>query len=150
MTINTEEKPISMTSAYAILLVFLLLGIVFVIVPINFFIDMLGEINAQAQFVYFYKGAYYLFGGGLVLLLIVLGLAIPKIVNKSMSPGFGKIYITAFIGSFVLVFILPNIIYYIVDDYLLENKYLVCEEKSTQWLHNKTIVYSTKSPCVDK
>jgi len=150
MKIDIEEKPISMKAAYGILLVFLILGVSLVIVPVNFFTEMFNEIKTQSEDVYLYKGAYYLLGGGLVLILMVVGFAYPKIISKPMTSNMEKAFIIAFVGSFILIFLLPNLIHYIVDDYLQDKKYFICESKSKQWLHNKTIVYTKKMPCSEK
>jgi len=128
----------------------LILGVALVVWPIWTMLDMLNSLNDQAEYVSFDKGAYYLFGGGICFLTFSLGTIFGYIfrnLNKQQLEIFKKTFYTLIVIGLVTIFTLPHAVEYYVDDLLIKNGYSICEARSSQWLHAKTVVYSLKKPC---
>ncbi len=147
MNIQVETQP-STLKIYSILIVFASIGLVSIFISISSFIDLLSQIFHSREQIIFDKGAYYLFGGGLFFVLLVLGFFIVK--KLKVSDKFQKIFVAIMALSLILTFTLPQIIHISVENNLENKNYQVCVEKSTQWLHAVTIVYTKKLPCTDE
>ncbi len=141
------EQPVSMGKAYAIAISFFLLGILMMILTVAELSEMVGEILNEARLVTLNIGMYYLFGGGLFFVVMVIGLVYPKLFKKQLPRGVEKLLIFLFLSGIVLMFALPHVVHAYVDGYLQNNHYVICEAKSTQWLHVRTIVYTKALPC---
>ena len=147
MTNMAIEQPISMRKAYLIATSFFLLGALMMTLTIAELLDMLGEIRNEDTLVTLDMGMYYLFGGGLFFFVMVIGVEYPKLFNKPLPRGIDKFLALLLLSGIVLMFVLPHVVYAFVDDYLQNNHYVICEAKSTQWLHVRTIVYTKTLPC---
>lgn len=141
------EKTVSMKTGYALGFGFLLLGILMIALPLIELVDMLSEIRSDSEFITLDLGVYYFFGGGVFFIVMVVGLVYPKLFNKQLSPGVEKLLIFLFLSGITLMFILPYAMQTIIDEYMHNNRYIVCEAKSSQWLHVRTIVYTKSLSC---
>lgn len=140
-----EEKPISTGTAYGIFFVFFVIGVVSVFVPIYFFIDMFMQISTKQDQITLDKGIYFLFGGGAFFVLAGLGIFVTRLFK--VSEKIEKFIVTLMIISIFLIFALPQIVHFSVANYLEEEGYQVCPEKSHRWLFVVTIVYTKSLPC---
>ena len=149
MEVTSEPKP---PTGYMIGLIFalLLLGIVPLYLAVTLTIELVTELSNQAELITFEKGSFYLFGVGTGLLLLAFGLIYSKLFNKEISKSLNVLLSRLVIGAVILTFILPQIIHYSVANYLENEGYQVCEEKSRRWLHNVTIVYTKTLPCEEE
>ena len=145
MKIVLEEKPISIGTAYGILFVFFVMGVVSVFVPIDFFIEMFKQISTNQDQITLDKGVYYLFGGGAFFILMVFGLFITRVFKA--SENFEKFIVTLMIINIFLIFVLPQIVHFSVSTYLEGQGYQICREKSWRWLNVVKIVYVKELPC---
>ena len=114
---------------------------------INAALEMLTEIKAQSKYITLDKGAYYLFGGGLFFLLMSLIVPVGHLVPDSKAKKYSKYFMTLMLASVALVFILPHAVHYFTEKHVFADGYEICEARSKQWLHAKTIVYSKVKPC---
>lgn len=144
-------KPASNLKLIAILTAFFLIGTAMFGWSVVSAMDMLEEIYSHARYITLNKGVYYLFGGGLFFLVMVLGVPIGYIigyfVDDRYAKTYGKIYAILMIVSVVIAFVLPQAVHYFTEKYVFDNGYVVCEEKSYQWLHARKIVYARTLPC---
>lgn len=115
--------------------------------PILTMLDMLETISQRADFITFDKGAYYLFGGGLFFIILSVGAAISFKVKNISPKKYASVYGTLLLTSLALVFIIPHVVHLMVDENMASKGYSLCEAKSTQWLHARTIVYAKALPC---
>ncbi|MFK5915405.1 MAG: hypothetical protein QM484_13620 [Woeseiaceae bacterium] len=96
----------------------------------------------------FNKGALYLWGVSFVLLFFVAGIIYTNFFKGNISNKLNKRLTQLVIFLLIFTFTLPQVVNHIVDSYLQEQGYTICESKSKQWLHVKTIVYS-KQACIN-
>jgi len=140
-----------------ILLIFLFIGIVFIFFPIYSSVHLLSAIASGSDKIAFDKGAYYLFGGGLlfivgpiwVLLLLAFGKKQTEPVKKMGGAETQRVQrvVYTFLGvCLASSLILPHIMSIGVGNYLEKRGYTYCDNLSRQWLFNRTMVY-TKSKC---
>ncbi|HED16068.1 MAG TPA: DUF1240 domain-containing protein [Gammaproteobacteria bacterium] len=143
--IKGQPSPIKI---YSILAAFAALGLVSIFVSINVFIDLLTQIFENRDQIVFDKGVYYLFGGGLFFVVVVLGFFMVKVLK--VTDKIQKILVALMALSLVLTFALPQIIHISVENNLENKNYQICEEKSSRWLHAVTIVYTKTLPCAEE
>jgi hypothetical protein len=130
-----------------ILLVFFIIGLLMTIWSVVTLIDMVNAINEEAEYVTFDKGAYYLFGGGLFFVVMSLGSYLSFFIHDSWAKTYTKSIGLSMVACLILVFIIPNIVHSYISQNLKSTGYAICEAKSSQWLHVKTIVYSKGKNC---
>jgi len=147
MNTQVQDHP-SPLKIYSILAAFAALGLVSIFVSINVFIDLLTQIFENRDQIVFDKGVYYLFGGGLFFVVVVLGFFMVKVLR--VTDKIQKILVALMALSLVLTFALPQIIHISVEKNLENKNYQICEEKSTRWLHAVTIVYTKTLPCEEE
>jgi len=58
-----------------------------------------------------------------------------------------KILVRVIIACLIITFLRPQIVHRATDNYLENHGYQVCESRSKQWLHVRTIVYSKFISC---
>ncbi len=144
---------------YVILIAFLLIGIIFTYNPIHVFIQLMQTIQSQADKIAFDKGAYYLFGGGLLFtvgplwVLFILSLSInnpeaTKKLSTAKAKSVQRVVYAFFWVCLASTFILPHVMSIGVGNYLENRGYTYCDKLSRQWLFNRTMVY-TKNTCTD-
>ena len=93
----------------------------------------------------FNKGSLYLWGVSFVLLFFVAGIIYTNFFKQNISNNLNKRLSQLVIILLIFTFLLPQIVDYTTDSYLVEKGYKICESQSKQWLHVKTIVYSKLS-----
>lgn len=104
-------------------------------------IQIITQIRSNTAVILFDKGAVYMLGVGMGLLVltygilheVILGLALTKRVTK-------RINISALI-SIIVLFIVPHLVHYLVEHALNERDYIICDQASYQWLLYRRIVY---------
>ncbi len=146
---NLEEKP---GSKWIVILTvcsfgFIGLGALYVAVDTTTFL-IRGIYNSH-DIIEFNKGAFYLYGVGLILLIFVVGIVYTNYLKKNISNHTNKIIGKVVLVCLVITFLLPQIIHYATANYLENRGYQVCETRSKQWLHVRTIVYSKLVSCGD-
>lgn len=144
---TSNDKAMSMRMAYGIILLLFVVGVVMVAVPISALHDMLTQIDSQSEMVVFEKGAFYLFGGGLLLILLFIWVTYALITNKPLPKKLEKMGFTVLGVCLALIFIVPITLHMAVEQNMIDKGYVICEAKSTQWLHVRTIVYTKTLPC---
>lgn len=144
---------------YGYLLVFLLIGIVYVYIPIHEFITLINAIHSHAEKIEFVKKAYYLFGGGLLFTIgpiwVVALLLFGKKTDKAqMKKAEFKKYERRvqrntyyfFAICLGITFILPHLVFFGVDEYLENHGYSYCSKLSKRMTFTLFMVY-TKDKC---
>ena len=149
MDITAAPKP-SIWYILCITFIFSAIGIVALYYAVNVLIILTTEISNLNELITIDKGAYYLFGVSFIFIIFVIGLIHTRIFNKKISDSIDKLYTRLLIGALALTFIIPQIIHFSAAYYLENEDYQVCEEKSTQWLHVVTIVYTKTLPCSEE
>lgn len=147
MSSTGKNDTLSMPVLFGVFVAFLLLGVLMCTWPTITLMDMLEAINHRADLIAFDKGAYYLFGGGLFFIILSVGAAISFKVKNISPKKYASVYGTLLLISLALVFIIPHVVHLMVDESMTSKGYSLCEVKSTQWLHAKTIVYTKSLPC---
>jgi len=126
---------------------FALLGVGALYIAINTTFSLIRHIIYLPESIEFNKGALYLWGVGFVLLLFVVGIVYTNYLKKTISKKTNKRLTQFVIFLLLLTFLLPQVVHYVTAEYLEKKDYKICESKSRQWLHVKTIVYSRLSSC---
>lgn len=147
MNTMEQSKKMAPLALFGVFLLFLGVGLVMLVWPIISMLDTMEEINTQAEFITFDKGAFYLFGGGAFFVVMTVGSAISFYIKDRYARKYTTIIIVLIVMSLSLIFILPHLVHAIVEDTVAEKGYVVCEARSTQWLHARVIVYTKKLPC---
>lgn len=97
--------------------------------------------SISAPTVVFDKGSYYMLGVGIGLLSLGIVITIEFWGGKPITDRQNSIFSKLAISGVVLLFVVPHASHFIVDNYLKNNDYVVCEEASHQWLFVRNIVY---------
>lgn len=144
---NLDEKPASkwIVILTALSFSFIGLGALYIAVDTTRFL-IIGIYNSQDN-IEFNKGALYLYGVSLILLIFVVGIIYTNYLKKNISNHTNKIIGKVVLVCLIITFLLPQIVHYATANYLENNGYQVCEARSKQWLHVRTIVYSKLVSC---
>lgn len=143
----SNEKAMSLRMAYGFVFLLFVVGVVMVAVPVDALLDMHSQIESQSELVVVKKGALYLFGGGLLLIILFIWVTYAMISGKPLPKKFEKIGFAIFGVCLALIFVIPTTLHLAVEQNLTDKGYVICEAKSTQWLHVRTIVYTKTLPC---
>ena len=149
MEITDPPKP-SVWFTLGFIIAFSVMGFAALYYAVIVSIQMLTDIINQGAWITFEKGAFYLFGVGGGLLIIVFNIVYSGIFKKELSDFIHVLLTRLLIGFVVLTFALPQIVHFSVANYLEDEGYLICREKSHRWLHVVTIVYTKNIPCNDE
>ena len=139
-----SENPMSPIKFYGIMLAFLLVGLVGIYFPVSSSLHLLEAISSHSDKIAFEKGAYYLFGGGLILTIIPIWAVYALVSNQKHNEKFFRVMVTFLGVCFISIFILPRIMSSSIGDYLENRGYTYCDKQSRQWLLNRTLVYTKK------
>ena len=142
------QKTLSNLKLVGILLAFFLLGIISAYFPINSSIHLFKAIQSNSDIISFDKGAFYLFGGGLIFIAAPLWILYLYITKKDKADKLQHFMMIFFGVAFLLIFILPQIMSSSVGNLLEKRGYNYCKKQSRQWLFVNTMVY-TKNSCGD-
>lgn len=144
---NNPEKKMTNVQLYSILLAFLAAGLISTYFPISSSIHLVDAIKSHSDKISFEKGSYYLFGGGLILIIVPIWAIYTLAINQKHNEKFFRRMMIFLAVCFISIFILPQIMSVSVGDYLGKRGYTYCDKLSRQWLFNRTMVY-TKNKCV--
>ncbi len=129
----------------AILSIFLVIALACVLLPAAYLAGMLGDIFAQSPQVVIEKGAYYLFGGGVALLVLLPDGFYNTILRRKPPASAEKLAQRLAIVGLLMMPALPALIHYPTAHYLQQSGYTECEALSSQWLFVRTIVFALPS-----
>ncbi len=149
MEITEEPRP-SIWHISGLIILLTTMGIASLFFAVTILVKLLAELSNHSELVTIEKGIYYFFGVGLIPLILASAFIYARVFNNEMSHAANILFTWLIIGGLVLTFVIPQVIHYSVANYLEEDSYQVCEEKSRRWLHNVTIVYSKTLPCVEE
>ena len=144
---NLDEKPASKWIVILTTLSFGIIGIGALYIAVDATISLITGIYNFQDNIEFNKGALYLYGVGLILLIFVVGIIYTNYLKKNISSHANKIIGKAVLVFLLITFFLPQIVHYTTANYLENRGYQVCEARSKQWLHVRTIVYSKLVSC---
>ena len=113
-------------------------------------IQVVSDISTQSELITFEKTAFYLFGAGLTSLVFAIGLFYSKVLKIKISDKLHVLLTRILIGGLVFMFAVPQIVHLSVSNYLEDEGYQICREKSHRWLFVVTIVYTKNIPCGDE
>ncbi len=100
----TEPPKASALYLFSGILIFFLSGIYALYFATIVLIQLISELTSDRNILTFDKGAFYLFGVGLVLLVFVLAIVYSKVVNSKLSDNIHKLIYFSLISSVVLIF----------------------------------------------
>ena len=104
-------------------------------------IELFLQLQSLPAAVTFDKGAFYLFGVGLGLAVLIFAIVHESVLRRPLSgPKTSAITLTGMLAVAITI-ILPQVVHYVTDATLTQHDYVICEQASHQWLHSKTIVY---------
>ena len=103
--------------------------------------SLIRELVEESQVIFFNKGSVYFFGGALGLAVMTYWL-VRNAVGSPMPESQNHIISYILIGTLILMFVLPHIAHYMIDDYLENKGYQICEEASYQWMYYREIVFT--------
>lgn len=101
--------------------------------------------NISEPLILFDKGSYYMLGVGLGLLTLGVVVVIEFWGGKPITAKQNVIFTRLAMSAMVLLFVVPHGVHVLVDRYLTQQGYSVCEEASHQWLFVRDIVYVDKN-----
>ena len=105
--------------------------------------DVVQQVFAKSDSVTFDKGVFYLLGAAIGSALLSAGGVYEGILGNVLTDRLTGFFTKAMIGAVALAFILPHVVHYALDNYLIDQGYEVCPEVSSQWLQVRTIVFVT-------
>jgi len=144
---DLTEKPSSKLIVILTTLSFGIIGLGALYIAANTTIFLIVDIYNFQENIEFNKGAFYLYGVGLILLIFVVGIIYTNYLKKNISNHTNKIIVKVVLVCLIVTFLLPQIVHYATANYLENHGYQVCEVRSKQWLHVRTIVYSNLVAC---
>jgi len=147
--IDEAQKP-SWMLLYGVLAFLVLLAVGLLYVFITSSLKLYGGITTLSASISFDKGAFYLpgceIGFGVLLFIIIYEIALGKELTKKIA----RVCTRFGIAAIIIVFALPPLAQYAVENIMHKNDYLVCESASHQWLFARTIVYVNNSAVCNK
>lgn len=126
---------------------FISLGLICFYFFVSNFTSLASELMSSSAEISFNKGSIYLLGISIVLFVFVGGIIFTSYLNKQLKATTNKKLTNVIVALLVATFLMPQLAHYAIDHYALGNGYEICESKSKQWLHVKTIVYSKTGAC---
>lgn len=105
--------------------------------------DIINSISSKAQAVYFNKGSLYMLGAGIGLASLTFAIFYEGILRRNLTSKITRGIARSALMGVSLMFILPHILHYLASTYLEEERYVVCDEMSYQWLLYKKLVFTT-------
>lgn len=144
---NLDEKSASKWIVVLTALSFGIIGLGALYIAVDTTILLITGIYNSQDNIEFNKGALYLYGVGLILLIFVVGIIYTNYLKRSISNHTNKIIGKVVLVCLIITFLLPQIIHYATANYLENRGYQVCEARSKKWLHVQTIVYSKFVSC---
>ena len=99
------------------------------------------SVDISSRIVQFDKGSFYMLGVGLGFLALTFAGIQETWLNKLLTNKQSSLFSKLAISGVVLTFTLPHVVHYVIDDYLINKGYSVCEEASHQWRFVRTIIY---------
>ena len=104
--------------------------------------NLITEINNRNPVIEFDKGAMYMFGVGMGLLFLSIGVVTRGVLLKKMSPKRESVLLKGTIIGMVIMIALPQIVHYSVNRIINRDNYFVCEAMSYRWVMYKKYVYT--------
>jgi len=138
--VEVRESPslLVLVLGFAALLIFGLLGLFLFGLAL---IQLISDITNYPPSISFHKGGFYGLGGGGMMLLLLSLFIWEVILKQKSSEKAVKIYHKVLIIGLVTTLGLPHIVHYAFLNHLQSKSYITCDEMSTRWLHDLTIVY---------
>lgn len=113
----TEPPKVTALYLFAGLLIFFLSGMWALYYAIIVLLQLISELTSDSDILTFDKGAFYLFGVGLGLLVLVLAIIYSRIVNNKLPDVIHKLIFISLISTVVLIFLLPQVMHFYLDSY---------------------------------
>ena len=104
-------------------------------------IDTAQQVFTHRESITFNKNVFYLLGSGIGLALLSVGGIYQSILGNTVTNRLAGTFTKAILGAVALAFILPHVVHYALDNYLMDQGYEICPEVSNQWLKVRTIVF---------
>lgn len=110
--------------------------------------DFITQIRLNAAVIAFDKGAVYMLGIGLGLLLLTAGGVVQGLLGKSLPSKYESLLGKGFVISILLLFLLPHAVHYGVSQYTQKQHYTLCNEATYRWfLYSKFYFTNNASGC---
>ena len=135
----TEKPSLLMQYITTLMLILMMVG-AFVWFGITL-IDTAQQIYLRPTSISFNKGVFYMFGAGIGLGVLVVAMITEVVLKKHLSKRLNAFLTKVAISGVIIIFLLPQVVHYLIADYLEGQGYEVCHEASHQWLHSRTIVF---------
>ena len=113
-------------------------------------LSLVEQITKSMPAVIYDNSGFYMLGVSIGLFALTYAALHEVILQLPLTNSVTKrITHTAFVGIGLMI-ILPQIVYYSVDDHLKNNGYKICEQVSSHWLMYKHIAYvSNAETCIE-
>lgn len=112
--------------------------------------DLTLNIINEAQVITFNKGSMYMFGVGIGLFFLLIGLVQKGLFKKDLSEKKESFLIRGSVIGIIVMFSLPIVVDYFVEQKIRKENYVVCSDMSYQWFLYKKFVYtSSNQTCVE-
>lgn len=105
-------------------------------------VSLYHQLHFQEAIVAFDKGAIYMLGVGVGLLLLIGGGVLQGFLGREPGAAAEKIFKWGMVFSLTLTIALPQLVHYWVDHSAKTQKYEVCGEAGYQWLMYRKIYYA--------
>jgi hypothetical protein len=103
------------------------------------------EILSSSSIVVFDKGVFYMLGVGLGALILTYVAGYEYWLDKPLTKRLNILCTKMALISVAVLILFPQVSHFFLNRHLVNNSYTVCREASTQWLHDRTIVYIDSS-----
>ncbi len=101
------------------------------------------QLTSDLEVVYIDKGSLYMFGAGVGLAALTFAIFYEGILKRTLTKQITKYITRSALVGISLMFILPQILHFPINQYLTGKGYVVCEQVSFQWLLYKKFVYTS-------
>lgn len=147
--IEQSQKP-SWVLLYGVLAFLILLAGALFYLFITSSSNLYTDLNSLKPIISFDKGSFYLpgveIGLGVLLFIIIYEIALGKKLTRKMAKVCTRISVMAVI----IIFTLPTVMQYMVENTIDKHHYQECGSASHQWLFAKTLVYANDSVLCQK
>lgn len=150
---NVEERPSLLIRIFGPLF-FSMLAMLSVIWFFGSMVALVSDLMDSQPVITFNKGAMYMFGAGISLTFLSVGVIYNSLYSRKVPENLESILIRGAIIGLVIMCTFPQVTHFSINIIIEKRQYVSCEEAEYRWLLYKKYVYTkshnTCSQLVDK
>jgi len=130
---------------YSTMAIFLMLGLLAFWAFASNAVEIFLQTKSLSASISFNRGSLRLLGVSIVLLALTTYMALEIFGGKPPTDKTSTLVSRSAIGGLILLFLLPHLVHYPLENFLFKHGYKICELKSHRWLAYQKIVYVSRA-----